>query len=176
MARDDRHPTDAELAVLRRLWQRGTATVRELLVTSDIDLEWSDGNKNLYPEHIDTVEVDRSGEVIASNRRVGDRRMSASYAASTTAASPSTATPRCWEASMTRRTASTHWPTGTGRPASSFITSISPDSRCRHLGTRNIRSTSTTWWTLPPRCAGRVADAKSPATCSTPSWVKWTSG
>lgn len=30
MARDDRHPTDAELAVLRRLWQRGTATVREL--------------------------------------------------------------------------------------------------------------------------------------------------
>lgn len=30
MAPDDRHPTDAELAVLRRLWQRGTATVREL--------------------------------------------------------------------------------------------------------------------------------------------------
>jgi predicted transcriptional regulator len=30
MVRNERHPTDAELAVLRRLWQRGTATVREL--------------------------------------------------------------------------------------------------------------------------------------------------
>ncbi|MBW2527155.1 MAG: BlaI/MecI/CopY family transcriptional regulator [Deltaproteobacteria bacterium] len=27
---DDRHPTDAELEILRRLWRRGTATVREL--------------------------------------------------------------------------------------------------------------------------------------------------
>lgn len=66
MARDDRHPTDAELAVLRRLWQRGTATVREL-------------RDDLYPEgghaHHATVQslLDRLEEKHCVSRRKAGR-------------------------------------------------------------------------------------------------------
>ncbi len=52
-----------EAVTVKALYGRAfrAATIRELLVASDS--EWSDGNKNLYPEHIDTVELEVTGVV-----------------------------------------------------------------------------------------------------------------
>jgi predicted transcriptional regulator len=66
MNRDDRHPTDAELAILRRLWQRGEATVRSL-------------RDDLYPDgghaHHTTVQslLDRLEEKSCVRRRKDGR-------------------------------------------------------------------------------------------------------